>query len=69
MTNDTIAIIKFFKNLWVAIKGFTFKTEIVNQIEIPRKKGEGNRAKFIKGLKNKWWFDDGQKAADKFNSI
>jgi len=35
MTNDTIAIIKFFKNLWVAIKGFTFKAEIVNQIEIP----------------------------------
>jgi len=69
MTNDTIAIIKFFKNLWVAIKGFTFKTEIVNQIEIPRKKGEGDRVKFIKGLKNKWWFDDGQKAADKFNSI
>ena len=38
-------------------------------IKIPRKKGKGDRAKFIKGLKNKWWFDDGQKAADKFNSI
>lgn len=35
MTNDTIAIIKFFKNLWAVAKEFTFKTRVVNQIEIP----------------------------------
>ena len=29
----------------------------------------GNRQKFIDGWTDKWWFDNGQKAADKFNSL
>jgi len=35
MTNDTISIIKFFKNLWAVVKDFTFKARIVNQVEMP----------------------------------
>ena len=35
MTKDTISLINFFKNLWAAVKDFTFKTRIVNQVEFP----------------------------------
>jgi len=63
----------FMPDIYKKIKGnkryLVIKYPKSLDIEIPRKKGKGNRIKFIKGLENKWWFDNGQKAADKFNLL